>query len=504
MTTEKEGFCTESTGEPLCSLRLLNRSIFLILLARCAMCFGTPEVMCAEQQLSSSPQNKDLDNNINFSADSRFLVFDTREAGIENCRTIEKVDVRTGEITVVYRAPDPVRDVGPGVGAASFLPDGDVIFIHGLGSTETLRYDQARRFGAIAAGDGSGRMRPLDSRDATPPFTPGALRGGTHKHEPDATGRWIGFTYNDAILKFSGHSDLRNVGVARRGMRVEVDRDPAGRNLVGESFAVLVTHAVPDPKPGSDEYDRACWDCWVGTDGYTRPDGTRGRARAFVGYVRVLEEGPDGGKVAKRYGDVFIVDIPEDITRPGPLGPLEGTADAYPAPPAGVSERRLTRTAEAADPALRGVDEQMLRASPDGQWIAFIGKTKPKTTIRGEAVDKPKSAIRNSQSPIEKQVFIVSPRGGPPRQVTGVHGGVTANYRWHASGKWVVCAGPRNEILAVSVDQKLFGKTITLGLPNPAPVSNIVCSPDGKLVACNRTIDGVKQIVLVSWPGLSP
>lgn len=441
--------------------------------------------MAGERQLTIGPGNKDLDNNLNFSPDGRYLVFDTREAGIENCLTIEKVDVRTGRITVVYRAPDPVRDIGPGVGAPSFMPDGDVIFIHGVGSTLALRYDQTRRFGAIAADDGSGKMHPLDSRDVAPPFTPGALRGGTHKHEPDATGQWVGFTYNDAIMKFSGRSDLRNVGVAKRGLRVEVERDPAGENLVGESFAVLVTGAIADPKPGSDQYSRACWDCWVGTNGYRRSDGTRGLARAFVGYVGVLEEHSDGREAPKDYGDVFIVDIPDDITRPGPLGPLEGTADTYPAPPEGTSERRLTRTAEVADPALRGVDEQMLRCSPDGRWIAFVGKAK-----------------RNAV--IEKQVFIVSPNGGPARQITDIAGGMTANPRWHASGEWIVCAGPRNEIMATSVAQASFGKTVALTPPSQSPASNLVCSPDGSLVAYNRLVEGVKQIFVLPWPAPAP
>lgn len=444
--------------------------------------------MADEKQLTSGPGNKDLDNNINFSADRRFLVFDTRDEGIENCRTIEKVDVQTGEITVLYRASNPVRDVGPGVGAPSFMPDGSVIFIHGVGSTRELIYDQARRFGAIVLGDGSGRMRPLDSRDVTPPFTPGALRGGTHKHEPDSTGRWVGFTYNDAIMKFDGRSDLRNVGVAKLGTRVEVDQGKAGENLVGESFCVLVTHAVENPKPGSDEYDRACWDCWLGRNGYVRPDGTRGLGRAFVGYIRVREKQSDGSVAEKRYGDLFVVDIPEDITKPGPLGPLEGTATTYPAPPAGVNERRLTHTADAQDPTLRGVDEQMLRTSSDGKWIAFYGKVR-RPIMSAMAGD------------VEKQLLIVSSNGGTPRQLTNAEGGLTGNYRWHASGEWIVCIGPKNEILATKVDVGSPGETLNLTGPSPHTALNLVCSSDGSLVAYNRIVDGVKQIFVISWPG---
>ncbi len=38
---------------------------------------------------------------------------------------------------------------------------------------------------------------------------PGALRGGTHRHEWSGDGKWIGFTYNDAILKALGRYHRR-------------------------------------------------------------------------------------------------------------------------------------------------------------------------------------------------------------------------------------------------------------------------------------------------------
>src|SRR5207253_7660492 len=134
-----------------------------------------------------------------------------------------------------------------GLGAPSFLNNRDVIAIHAL--TSGLKYDLTVRGGMIIAADGSGKTHWLDSRDLTPPFTPGALRGGTHKHEPDASGQWIGFTYNDQIMKSRG-SDLRNVGVSKRGIHVPVDKNPA--NFEGESFSVLLTACVDHPKPGSD------------------------------------------------------------------------------------------------------------------------------------------------------------------------------------------------------------------------------------------------------------
>src|SRR5207244_3120004 len=135
-----------------------------------------------------------------------------------------------------------------------------------------------------------------------------------------------------------------------------------------------------------------------------RRSGGHQRARAFRGLVAVEED----GKTAY-YSEVFVVDVPEDITVPGPLGPLEGTAMDYPRPPQGTRVRRLTRTAQAADRALRGVSGH-LRASGDGRWIAYVGKAE-----RAGA--------------IESQLFVVSPVTGQIRQLSHLPGGVIGDPR---------------------------------------------------------------------------
>ena len=69
----------------------------------------------------------------------------------------------------------------------------------------------------------------LDARDITPPFTPGALRGGSHVHVWDAAGEWVSFTYEDHVLaQFKSASptndiNQRNVGVSRPGKPVRVN-----------------------------------------------------------------------------------------------------------------------------------------------------------------------------------------------------------------------------------------------------------------------------------------
>jgi hypothetical protein len=431
---------------------------------------GAVKPMLSERQLTDGPFQKDLDDNVNFSPDGRFLVFDCRgEHGINGNDRLGKVDVRTGKVTIFYTQKPPVL----GVGAASFLNDTEVLAIHAL--TTGLKYDFTVRGGMIIAADGSGRMRWLDSRDITPPFTPGALRGGTHKHEPDASGEWIGFTYNDHVMKFERGSDLRNVGVSRRGIRVPVHPDPQGRNFEGESFSVLLTACVDHPKPGSDEYQRAEGDCWVGREGYPKAGGGHQRARAFRGLVAVEENGKPA-----MYSEVFIVDVPEDITQTGPLGPLEGTETDYPKPPRGAVVRRLTRTAANPTPALRGVSGH-LRASGDGRWIAFVGKAE-------------------REGRIENQVFVVSPTTGDIRPLSHLPGGVADSIRFSPVSRYVTAAAPDGSVWTFGAEEKAWGKAVQRAPANPHPAFNLVISPDARLIAYNRKIGGVLQIFLTEAP----
>ncbi len=47
------------------------------------------------------------------------------------------------------------------------------------------------------------------------PYTPGALRGGSHVHVFSPNGEMVSFTYNDHVMhERSPALDLRNVGVA--------------------------------------------------------------------------------------------------------------------------------------------------------------------------------------------------------------------------------------------------------------------------------------------------
>lgn len=414
-----------------------------------------------------------LDNNDNFSPDDRYLVFDTRKPErIIDSKLIAKVEIATGEVTEVYR-PEHAGQLGPGVGAASYAPDRDeVAFIHGpLHATgPDDQYEKHRRLGAIVR---NGRLSFADARDVTPPFTVGALRGGTHRHEYSGDGKWIGFTYNDEVVRAHGLNigrelDLRTIGVTLLGRPVNVPPSPMfpGRS---EGFSVLVVVVVPDPKPGSDEISNAAFDSWVGTHGYRRPDGIMQGARAFIGTARSSKGEP--------LDDLYIVDIPQEITVPGPLGPLEGTVTTFPMPPSGTVQRRLLNSENRPHPGCQGI----ARSSPDGSRISF--------------------RMRDENGCW--QIFLIPPAGGEPRQATFVAGGVDTDARWHPSGNVIASVAGRRILLTDVREGERFGTSETLVECASRPTA-LVWSHSGRLLAYNRyekTGDNdVMQIFVADYP----
>lgn len=392
-----------------------------------------------------------------FSPDGKWIVYDARdeEGAMGANAVIEKVNVETGEIVVVYRVPEQTAD-GPGCGTASFGPDGRVVFIHGLPGK---KYEMTRRLAAAVGADGKAVF--LDGRDLTPPGTPGALRGGTHAHEWSADGRWIGFTYNDAIMAARGH-DLRTVGVATDLRPVKVDRDPDGENLNGAWFAVTIARVTPDPKPGSDEISRAFENAWVGREGYVRSDGKRQRAQAFIGRTR--------DAAGHEVDEVFIADVPDRIDAPGPNGPLEGTTDDFPQPPAGAIQRRLTHTEKWKYPGVVTEPRHWLAPSPDGRFIAFLG--------------------RDDHGVV--QIFLVRPKGGEPAQITFNPWPVTSTIAWSPDGRSIVYAAD-GSLFAVGVSGGLQTNN-RLTAPNPTPIFYPAWSPDGKAIAFVREENAGRKI----------
>src|SRR5690606_15294525 len=114
-----------------------------------------------------------------------WVVYDSRngDTHIGITSTIAMVNIEAKQIKRLYTTPNQT-EFGPGVGAATFNPVQDrVLFIHGLTNcTKDQPYGFTRRTGVSIAIDNPDVPIFVDARDVKPPYTPGALRGGTHAH----------------------------------------------------------------------------------------------------------------------------------------------------------------------------------------------------------------------------------------------------------------------------------------------------------------------------------
>jgi hypothetical protein len=417
-----------------------------------------------ERQLTHAPHGHVLTSVNVWSHDGRWIVYDVRSnaaGALFDGTRIERVNVETGEVQTLYESR---RGACCGVATCSPVDDRVAFILGPEDPTPDWQYSAYHRRGVIVDAKRPGVIINLDARDIGPPFTPGALRGGTHVHVFSGDGQWISFTYEDHVLATregdDNNADLnqRNVGVAAPFGPVRVPRTHP-RNHDGEFFSAVVTTTVNRPHPGSDEISRACEDAWVGVNGYMRPDGRRQRrALAFLGDV-IDEQG-------KGLTELFVVDVPDDITIPGE-GPLEGTSMRRPVPAAGTLQRRLTHTDHRRHPGVQGA-RHWPRSSPDGSQIAVL--------------------MRDDAGVV--QLWTVSPNGGSPRQVTSDPWNVASAFTWNANGTRVAYVAD-NSVMIVDV---ATGKSrrITPRSPDdkaPRPEA-CVFSPDGGQVAYVRPMAG--------------
>jgi hypothetical protein len=427
-----------------------------------------------ERQLTHHRGGHMLTNTGVWSPDGEWIVYDTRSdpaGSVFDGTTIELVNVRTLETRVLYRSTR-----GAGCGVATFNPvRPEVVFIHGPEDpTPEWSYNAYHRRGVVVRLDQPQVARNLDARDLLPPFTPGALRGGSHVHVFSGDGEWVSFTYEDHVLaRFTEPGpeyDLnqRNLGVSSPVRPVRVNPDHP-RNHDGSHFTVIATRTVSMPKPG--EFIRACEEGWVGTHGYVRADGTRQRrALAFQGHVLTGR----GDVVA----EVFIVDLPEDLTVPGD-GPIAGTERRMPFPPKGAAQRRLTHTEHRKCPGIQG-PRHWLRCSPDGEQIAFLMKDE------GGIV----------------QLWTVSPRGGEPVQRTRHPWDIASTFTWSPDGRRIAHVMDNSVFVTDLLDgvgTRLTARADEVDAPRPEAC---VFSPDGRQIAYVRRVpDGdtrFNQVFVVS------
>ncbi|MCK5815772.1 MAG: hypothetical protein KAH07_07495, partial [Flavobacteriaceae bacterium] len=95
------------------------------------------ELIMVEKQITFESKTHALDNNDNFSPDGKYLCYDTRgmvyNNNLANCKSIEKVEIATGNTTVLWEPKSVSGENGaPGVAAVSYHPtENKVVFIHG-------------------------------------------------------------------------------------------------------------------------------------------------------------------------------------------------------------------------------------------------------------------------------------------------------------------------------------------------------------------------------------
>lgn len=400
-----------------------------------------------ERQITEGPGGRILTNANVWSPDVKWIVYDTRSdaAGeVFDGTRIEAVNVETREVRTVYESKN-----GAHCGVATWHPkQAKVIFIHGPERpTAEWSYGAPRRQGVIVDFDSKGSTH-FDGRDLVPPFTPGAMRGGSHVHVFSPSGEKVSFTYEDQFLtKFvdeTGDHDknLRNVGVGVPAGIVKVNRGHS-RNIDGTYFCVLVTKTTANPKPGSDEISKAFEEGWIGSN-----------SLAFQGHV--VTEGDE------TISEVFVVDLPDDLRVVGD-GPLQGTETKRPFPPKGTQQRRLTFTAKRKYPGLLG-PRHWLRASPDGSGIAFLMKD-------------------DAGIP---QLWTVSPSGGEPKQLTKLESGIASAFTWNRDGSRISFASD-GRIAIADANTGAIRFLTDRGPMSEAPRPEAcVFSPDGTKIAFVR------------------
>ncbi|MFS9434823.1 DUF3748 domain-containing protein [Citrobacter sp. C348] len=400
------------------------------------------------KQVTYTPRHHQLTNINTWTPDSQWLVFDVRPSGASfTGETIERVNIHTGEVEVIYRATQQAH-----VGVVTVHPKSEkYVFIHGPENPdETWHYDFHHRRGVIAW---QGDVTNLDAMDITVPYTPGALRGGSHVHVFSPNGEFVSFTYNDHVLRERSPAlDLRNVGVASPYGPVTVSVQHP-REYSGSHWCVLVSQTTPAPQPGSDQINRAYEEGWVGN-----------HALAFIGDTLSV----NGEKVP----ELFIVDLPQDESGWKQSGdaPLEGSESTMPAPPAGVVQRRLTFTHDRAFPGLVNQPRHWVRSHPLASEIAFL--------------------MRDDHGVV--QLWLISPQGGAPRQLTHCSSDIQSAFNWHPSGQWLGFV-LENRIACCDAQT---GEIDFLTKSHEAPPSAdaYVFSPDGQQVAWMENVEGFRQL----------
>ena len=390
--------------------------------------------MAASFQLTQNPSGHQIHNRQCFSPDGRFLYYDSRndETRLAGSRALGRVETADGREEILYLAEDSC------VGAVTCRPgDGMPAFIHGLPG---LPYAPHARGGAtLAVG---GRLLRLDARDLSPPYTPGASRGGTHAFHWSPSGKLLSCTYNDALVPSTeAPHDLRTLAVLIPGRPVGVEDAAAPQEFSGTATLAIVVPVVPSPRPGSGELLRAFDEDWLDD-------------RTLIFQGTLIDE--RGGLLT----EIFSASLP-DLAGHDSL-PLRACPTGMPDLLEGVRIRRLTDTRMRKHPGVQG-PRHWVRSSPDGKHVAFLA--------------------RDDQGVV--QIHRVSREGGGIEQITRLADPVQDVFDWSPCGRHLACiAGGRIHLIEAAT-----GKSSALTSPagdEDRPRYAVVFSPDGRHIATNR------------------
>ncbi|CDL85071.1 DUF3748 domain-containing protein [Xenorhabdus szentirmaii] len=420
-----------------------------------------------ERQITFDNRSHQITNINVWTPDSQWLVYDVRPDGTSfTGLTIEKIHVDNGQIEVVHLAGE-----GAHVGVVTVSQKDPVryAFIHGPEKPDAQwQYDFHHRRGVTVSEERPNVAVNIDAMDITPPYTAGALRGGTHVHVFSPDGSRLSFTYNDHVMhELDPARDLRNVAVAVP-LKPVISAKKHPREYDGSYFSVVVSQTTEHPRPGSDDINRAYEEGWVGQRGYLKDNGQWQRwALAFIGDTR----NENGEKIP----EIYLVDLPESDDDYAVAGnyPLAGTETTLPAPPAGVAQRRLTFTHANRWPGIVNLPRHWLRTSPDGSKICFL--------------------MKDDNGIV--QLWFISPNGGEPKQLTDGNAGVQSAFSWDSRGRFIACVCDNSVVLCDSQNGEI--RRLTQRTEEAPCADAIVISPDDRYVAFMRDVEGYRQVFVV-------
>ena len=133
-------------------------------------------------------------------------------------------------------------------------------------------------------------------------------------------------------------------------------------------------------------------------------------------------------------------------------------------------QQRLTFTHKRAYPGLVNVPRHWVRSNPQATRIAFL--------------------MRDDAGIV--QLWLISPEGGEPQQLTHTTGGIQSGFSWHPSGN---ALGFMLEDRIACCDAKSGAVTfLTADHTNAPSADAIVFSPDGKRIAWMEEVEGFRQL----------